>query len=146
MITWTTDLSIGHPVIDADHRKLIDIINEFTLHSSDWTKARLMHETLKRLLLYGMEHFEREERIQHDCKFPYCAEHQAEHRLLLAQVEEMARRCFVTRETAIDADSVLSMRRFLAHWLIDHIKAHDMRMVGWCVPPEKAPDSSPPSG
>lgn len=52
MIVWTEDLRIGHPVIDDDHKHLVEIINQFIKRSKITDKADVMHETLKALLAY----------------------------------------------------------------------------------------------
>ena len=51
MLHWTDDLAVGHPTIDNDHKKLIEIINTFLDQSHSADNATLMNNTLKSLEL-----------------------------------------------------------------------------------------------
>jgi hemerythrin-like metal-binding protein len=64
MLQMIDDLRIGHPIIDMDHQRLFDIINDFNRHSTSLSNERMMHQTLKALHKYGEEHFLREQKIQ----------------------------------------------------------------------------------
>ena len=131
MITWNEELRIGHPVIDADHQRLIEIINLFNARSENWEDDKILHETLKSLLAYGRDHFAREQKIQKECSYPECETHAAEHGILIGQVKEMAKEYFVEKLKPIDKTSIENMRDFLQHWLIDHILRYDTTMRGW---------------
>ena len=131
MITLTDELRIGHPVIDHDHQKMIDIINEFIAHEGDHNEPQLLHNTLKSLVDYARDHFEREEKIQKEAMYPYVEMHKAEHKLLLAQVAEMARSFFVKKTKPLDQSALSDVRKLLQHWLVDHIKKFDTNMREW---------------
>ena len=131
MIVWNEEYRIGHPVIDGDHQELINIINDFHNKSNDGQEEKLLHETLKRLLSYGKEHFAREERIQKECMYPYLDMHSAEHKVLIAQISDMARTYFIDKTQPIDQRSISYMNQFLNNWLIGHIKKFDTNIRGW---------------
>lgn len=131
MIHWTEDLRIGHPIIDADHKRLIEIINEFLEHSKSLDNAQLMSETLKALLKYGQEHFAREQKIQQDCRYPYHAMHVREHNMLLVQIRAMGNEYFIDKGKPLDSDAIMELNRFMQHWLINHIKKFDTNMRDW---------------
>ena len=59
---------IGHPVIDADHGKLIAITNDIfeTIEDLDF---ELYEELLKSFVEFARDHFRREERILIEIKF-----------------------------------------------------------------------------
>lgn len=72
MLRFTEDMRIGHLVIDADHQRLIEIINQFAEASTVHTLfegaapsdcATVMHQTLKSLIAYTKEHFAKEEKF-----------------------------------------------------------------------------------
>lgn len=127
-LIWDESLCLGHPVLDADHKKLFEIINQFEEHSRDWSQPKLMHETLKSLLMYAYEHFGREQRVQTEIRYPYAEIHKAQHAGLLQQVEALAKGLFVTKEVPITAESLDYMNRFLRLWLTDHVRQFDMTM------------------
>jgi hemerythrin len=139
MLELTDDLRIGHPVIDADHQRLIEIINEFLEHSKTVDNAKVLHETLKSLMAYGKDHFAREERIQQECLYPLQSGHVHEHANLLDQVRDIARTYFVAKTRPLTADSVIEVNELLKAWLIGHVKKFDTGMREWVAPPKDPP-------
>ncbi|RAU20014.1 hemerythrin [Paramagnetospirillum kuznetsovii] len=140
MLELTDDLRIGHPVIDTDHQRLIDIINEFNDHSASINNEKLMHETLKALLSYGREHFAREEKIQRECMYPYQNMHFHEHKALLEQVQDIARAYFVTKSRPLNEKSISELNEFLKTWLIGHVKKFDTNLREWVAPSNECPE------
>lgn len=134
MIVWSEDLRIGHPVIDQDHQKLIEIINEFFARQGKDDEKKVLNDTFRGLLDYARAHFEREQKIQHEAMYPYLAMHAAEHKKLLNQVKEMASAYFVKKTKPLDEAALADVRQLLRHWLIDHIKKFDTNMREWVQP------------
>ena len=67
---WTRDLESEIPVIDMQHKRIIDFINE--LH--DACQTRNVDETnhaMKGLLNYTVTHFEFEEALQKKTGYPF---------------------------------------------------------------------------
>lgn len=145
MIVWDETLRVGHPTIDAEHKKLIDIINEFHRKSQFGEDSIVLHQTLKSLLEYGRKHFAAEERIQKECMYPYAEMHAKEHELLILQVTEMARKYFVERREIVDEKALREMNVFLRHWLVNHIQKFDTNMSGW-VAKADAPEGGGAAG
>jgi len=138
MLTLTDELRIGHPVIDNDHQRLIDIINDFTERENGHNEPALLHGTLKSLIEYAREHFEREQRIQAEAMYPYTEMHKAEHKVLLLQVTEMAKTYFVAKTKPLDQAAMAELRNLLRHWLIDHVRKFDTNMREWVAPAKQA--------
>ncbi|EME71482.1 hemerythrin [Paramagnetospirillum caucaseum] len=137
MLELTDDLRIGHPVIDADHQRLIEIINEFLEHSKTENNSQVLHETLKSLLAYGRDHFAREERIQRQCLYPHQQGHHHEHKSLLDQVREIARTYFIAKTKPLNQASVTEVNELLKAWLIGHVKKYDTSMRDWVAAPKE---------
>jgi hemerythrin len=140
MLKLTEELMIGNKVIDRDHQGLIDIINrflddakvcEFLGDTISNKYHEIMHNTLKDLVSYTREHFEREEQIQRECMYEYHEMHKREHRALVAQVEEMARDYFVRKTKKIDLKSMNELNEFMKFWLMNHIKKFDTNLRPW---------------
>ncbi len=134
MLHWTDDLAVGHPTIDNDHKKLIEIINTFLDQSHSADNATLMNNTLKSLLNYGVGHFEREEQIQRETNYPYTAMHNREHKVLIAQIKDMANVYFIEKSRPLNTASIHELNNLLKIWLIDHIKKCDLNMREWVDP------------
>ncbi|WP_173984343.1 bacteriohemerythrin [Magnetospirillum sp. SS-4] len=140
MLCLTDDMQIGNAVIDEDHRRLVGIINQFLDASAVHTEfdgstaieyATVMHKTLKSLISYSKEHFEREERIQRECMYEYHDMHVHEHRAIVAQLEEIARTYFVNKSKPLNKGALNELNGFMKHWLINHVKKFDTNMRKW---------------
>jgi hemerythrin-like metal-binding protein len=140
MLCLTDDMQIGNAVIDEDHRRLVEIINQFLEDSAVHTEfdgsstieyATVMHKTLKSLISYSKEHFEREERIQRECMYEYHDMHVHEHRAIVAQLEEIARTYFVNKSKPLNKGALIELNGFMKHWLINHVKKFDANMRKW---------------
>lgn len=145
MLQFTEDMRVGHPVIDADHQRLIGIVNQFaeasTVHtlfegSAPSDCAKLMHETLRSLIAYTKEHFAREEKIQRECMYTYHEMHVHEHRALVIQLEEIARTYFVRKSKRLDGKALEELKEFMNFWLVNHVMKFDVNMRDWVCPKE----------
>ncbi|WP_161539619.1 bacteriohemerythrin [Paramagnetospirillum kuznetsovii] len=133
MLKMTDDLRIGHPIIDMDHQRLLDIINDFNRLSVSLTNKRMMHQTLKALHKYGEEHFLREQKIQIEFGYPYCNGHAAEHKKLTDQIAALATDFFINKSKQLDLNAIIYLNQFLEDWIVRHVKKHDMTMQHYLV-------------
>ena len=127
-IEWRDKLSVGDSTLDADHKALIRIINEFEEKADQGFDRAVLSDTLKRLLDYAREHFAREERLQARINYPYYDRHCQEHRRLLKEVEAFARSYMVNAEIEMDNGVKVTILQFLRDWLINHIIEQDLKM------------------
>lgn len=123
-IQWTPSFSVGNPVLDADHRKLIDILNQiydaWQTHSSSLELGRLFDE----LMDYTDHHFSREESKLAGRDYPELARHHAAHERLRELVHAFRSRHLAGHK----ADALTEeMAKFLKSWLLDHILEEDMK-------------------
>ena len=121
LINWEDSLSVKVSEIDAQHNKLVDLIN--TLHES--MKERKGNEVLGAiiddLVKYALEHFSTEEKYFDQFGYLKASQHKKEHK------------DFVNKVGAFEKDfdngkMMLSMEimDFLKDWLLNHIKKTDM--------------------
>jgi len=126
ILVWRDDLSVGHPEIDNDHRRLIAIINDFQNTVAKWPAESVIQEALLGLESYARWHFEREEAIQAACDFPFLDDHRRQHAELLNTVADEIKALFVDKSRPITAATVQMVAELLKHWLIDHIIKSDL--------------------
>ena len=140
MIHLTEDLMVGHSIIDGDHQRLIEIINEFieksTVHvifegSTQGEYAKVMNVALKSLIAYTQDHFAREEKIQKESGYPHFEMHSHEHRVLVVQLKNIARKYFVSKSKPLGKDALIELQKFMNFWLTDHIRKFDCGMREW---------------
>jgi len=127
MFSLSKDMMIGNHMIDNDHQKLVDIINEFELKSQE-NSLLAMHETLKELLKYSKYHFEREEKLQKESGYPHYQMHKSEHATFIYNIKLMAKSYFVDKTKPIDEKATKDIINFMQHWLVYHIEKFDTLM------------------
>ncbi|HLO75392.1 MAG TPA: bacteriohemerythrin [Magnetospirillum sp.] len=128
-ITWSKMMSVGVPVLDADHKTLIGLINNLHRSIGDDEEYATLGSVLKALLEYAEYHFAREERIMEICRYPAAETHAAMHRRLAQQVRDL-KAAYDADRTAVRAKQCLD---FLHKWLIEHICSNDMDYRAWAV-------------
>jgi hemerythrin len=127
-IDWNPAWETGVPIIDRQHRQLVD-------HA-----ARLLNEVLEGrtqvdvqgslafLVKFSDFHFDEEERIMAGAAYPPMAEHCLEHGKLREHLERMLER--LAREPeSLTAELV----RFVHHWIARHVDTHDRALAGYLV-------------
>lgn len=126
---WQENYSVGDPLIDAQHRRIIDILNLlYDLLHSDAVGEDFSHglrEVFWELHTYVAEHFAHEEQRMAEARFPEeeLRAHRAEHARLIDKV--------IGFENAIasgDNAAIAEVLPFIyGDWLIAHICGSDTR-------------------
>lgn len=124
-IAWTPDMETGIPVIDADHRTLLALVNQIAdpENQGDRTAVEFV---LDELVGYTAHHFAREEALLERAGYPDLERHRRVHRALLDQARALQRR-LVAFTPGLGDD----LHRFLGHWLTGHILGEDLRYVSF---------------
>lgn len=128
-IAWTKDLEIGIPVIDADHKVLVSLLNQVFESVGDNEEKATLGSVLNSLVEYTEYHFSREEKLQEVAGYGDLTAHRARHVALAGQVTDIRRRFDADPET-VRGEEVLD---FLRDWLVDHIKGHDFAYRDACI-------------
>lgn len=124
-IEWTDEFKLGLPVIDSEHRELLDLCNKFLDAAQAHAQVPDLARILGELILRTRAHFLAEERLLDRHNYPGLAAHKAEHDRLLVQADILkARYDDVTREDEVRALTT-ETAEFLQSWLLDHIRAND---------------------
>lgn len=110
-LEWNDSFTIGEPHLDAQHKELINIANSLP-EDDDRVQVRAC---VMRLFRYAREHFTAEEDFMRRVEYPGLQEHVEIHEALIEQLGAIAREPLGT--TAAD----LAFKRFVLHWLTDHI-------------------------
>lgn len=123
-IDWSPSFSVGSVILDADHKKLLGMLNGIYDAWDGGAGTAELNTLFDQLLDYTEEHFTREERRLMDRGFPGLAAHHAAHENLRELV--MA---FRSRYLAGLAPEQLTedVTKFLKSWLLDHILGEDMK-------------------
>lgn len=120
LLNWNGSYEIGDAVIDHEHCRLFDLINNFHYAFLLNRDRRDILRLLNDLVRYAEEHFQHEERIMVERGFPDLEHHRGIHAglfetlfLLQAKLEKEA--------IGMEKETV----EFLRTWLTDHIAEED---------------------
>ncbi len=121
-ITWDEDLNTGIEVIDQQHMRIVDYINQLEdAHNRHDRKA--VGQTLDECVDYTVSHFAFEESLQEEAGYQFYKPHKKVHELFGRKVGEYQQR-FKNGE-----DVAEELHTMLARWLINHIKKDDADYV-----------------
>lgn len=137
-IAWRDAMNTGDPTIDADHRHLVELINQFEVAISG---GHIDHKGIGRVLLglveYTGEHFKREEDIQLAIRYPYHDSHRRSHRDVLKKLSVIVGEYTKTPDGPNRDRMVRDLSGFLKEWLVDHIIQSDLRMKPYILQMQK---------
>ena len=147
-IMWRDALSVDNGPIDADHKYLIELINELTGLEGTTSLDERFVEILGELKKYTKVHFRREEALQKAADFPECDEHEKEHADLerkLDAIIRVAKKEIDKGATRNQSKIILEQtQKFLKTWLLQHVIGHDLKMKDYVGRmKEKAKSMSP---
>lgn len=131
-VEWRPEFSVGVLEIDAQHQRLLDIINQLHDAMKMGSKPAMLAQVVNELVGYTRYHFAYEEKLMEAANYRELEEHRRKHRAMVAQVEG-----FRDLETSGQATVSLKLMAFLKEWLSRHILETDQRYAG-CVARVKA--------
>ncbi|MCL2345070.1 MAG: bacteriohemerythrin [Desulfobulbus sp.] len=124
-INWSSDLDTGIPVIDHQHRRIVDFVNDLEAAQVLGDKKKIK-SVIDDCVDYTISHFAFEESMQVEANYPYCKPHKKVHELFARKVAEYQQRIELGDDVA--ALSV-ELHNMLCRWLINHIKHDDADYV-----------------
>lgn len=126
-MAWDKTMSVGHAVLDSDHRILIDLINQLDDAIETGQSRDVVGSVLNVLTEYIEHHFRREEALMAVAAVPSLDGHAAAHRQLEERVTLVRDRYRGGERTALDQE-VLDL---LKKWLTEHILVVDKSYRPW---------------
>jgi hemerythrin len=126
MPTWNAALSVGHPVIDDQHRELFARADELIDAMMQGKAAAEMEELFVFLRDYCREHFSTEEKLMVATRFPGAVAHLALHREFVRQFKELED---LMAEKGATSLVVLGTKDLIRGWLVNHIGTVDQQLA-----------------
>jgi hemerythrin-like metal-binding protein len=119
-ILWRNAFSVGDPLIDTQHQKLVKIINLLYDEISSRKNTVRIQDIFKELVAYTNYHFSAEETIMTKHQYSGYPEHKKAHTAFIAKIDSL-------KLTTILSDDKAKMEvfKFLKLWLVDHIQNTD---------------------
>ena len=118
LLIWNEELETGIDVIDQQHKRIVELINQLNLVSKGKADGNV-GDVLAELVDYTLSHFVFEEELMEEAGYPFSKAHKRVHDIFTARVNEYKMR-FDAGEDVTDA-----LRDMLSRWLFNHIKGDD---------------------
>ncbi len=115
-LDWGPAWFTGHPVIDADHKMLVQYVNELNDAMTNGKGRDVAANVLRKLVQYTRDHFGREEVIWRDGGLLSLSDHLKTHGDLVAKVQAFEQE-FLAGKASLTGD----LMAFLREWLIHHV-------------------------
>jgi len=128
LLTWDKRLAVGPPSIDAQHRLLVEALNELNssvMRGDDRNNTGVL---LRTFLAYTRNHHASEEALMARVHYPELQQHRALHRELLENIE--------THLAHLDrGEGAVSIEflHYVRDWLSHHIQKVDRAYLPWIV-------------
>lgn len=132
---WTSDLDTGVAVIDNQHRRIVDYINQLH-HAIENHSREQVGEVLDQLIEYTMSHFAFEEDLQEEAGYPFVRAHKKVHDLFTKKMVDYQSRF------DLGEDISRQLMTTLRTWLINHIKRDDSDYVSYVSVFQEVNDST----
>ncbi|MBT4932781.1 MAG: bacteriohemerythrin [Rhodospirillaceae bacterium] len=137
-VTWTKAFKVGVPFVDADHRILVDLINQVNACIDKREETTTLASVLGTLFDYTEYHFSREEKLMELSNYGGLGLHKIIHRSLAKQVYDID----VSFREDPGSVNATEVRDFLNNWLLEHISGHDFEYREACLKNKTARDKA----
>lgn len=123
---WADDMVIDGGAIDADHRRLVDLVNALHTATTEGRGREVVEGIMKELLEYTTAHLRREEAQMASVGFPHLERHKIGHDHFVAQLTELQKK--------YEAGSITvaaQLSTVLRDWLSLHIRRSDKELKSY---------------
>ncbi len=118
-IAWEERMSVGYPVIDAQHRKLVELIAQLEEIIRKGGGGNRFEPVLTELERYTAIHLHFEEELLKQKGYPDLDSHRVLHDFMRSQVAK------IRKQATVGSPDAAELLGFLMLWLKGHIEAED---------------------
>lgn len=122
-LIWSNDLNTGIDVIDKQHQRIVEYINELHDARTSGHKMEDIGKVIDELVDYTLSHFAFEESMQEDAHYPFLKAHKKVHEMFVSKVSDLQHRF------SLGEDVSEELHKMLFTWLYNHIKRDDADYV-----------------
>lgn len=123
-ISWSKDLEIGIDVIDSQHRRIVEYINELDMARRASEPHEAVGHVLDELVDYTLSHFAFEESLMEEAGYPFSNAHRKVHRLFARRVSDYVQKHKMGKDISVE------LLNTLENWLLNHIRHDDRDYAG----------------
>ncbi len=125
IVTWSDSYSVKIPMIDAQHKKLFDLINALHDAMVQGKGMEVLGTTLDGLSKYTVVHFSEEEQMLAKVNYADLAAHKREHAVFIQKVSDLQ-----SQYSKGNVALTMPVMEFLKDWLVNHIQKVDKKYMG----------------
>ncbi len=120
LIEWKSEFSLGVPLVDNEHREMIDLVNQLHQKVKSQEQDAGIVDFLEDLYACAAKHFAHEELMMQSRRYSAFEHHQADHQRLLNELTSMM---FEVQDGMLN--NIEAMTERLYDWFCIHFKTHD---------------------
>ena len=121
-LVWSDEYSVGIKAMDADHKRLLNLINNLKAGMLCNTGEEFERHNLEELVSYTRTHLANEEALLKEHGYPDYEGHKAQHDQMVSYVESFVRK-YNDKGSAI----LPEIADYLTLWLTQHINVTDKK-------------------
>ncbi len=125
LIQWNEEMSVNNEEIDAQHKKLIFILNNLQIAVAERQNREVLSKIIEALVDYTQYHFSTEEKYFHLLEPKLAEKHKKEHDNFVEKIKDF-QEGYQNKRMLLSLDIL----EFLRDWLINHILGTDKK----CAP------------
>ena len=134
LIEWESKLNIGVPVIDAEHRYLVALVNNLHDSLSTGEGSPDLSHLFAHLIKYVGRHFRNEEALMTAIGYPAITEHKKQHEQLEDKTSDLSE-MFLSEGNQVSEKTM----ELLRDWLFTHVMSEDQE-IGAFLSGKSLPD------
>lgn len=115
LLVWQAELDTGIEIIDQQHHRIVDLINQLAEATTRDDQAAVLEE----LVDYTLSHFAFEEELMEESGYTFGPAHKRVHEMFVRRVSEYRMRFEAGEDIAAE------LKGMLARWLFNHIRGDD---------------------
>lgn len=126
ILTWNEQFNLGIASIDAQHRRLVDVLNQLDEAVAIGDEVQTILDLIAALADYTQYHFVHEEELMQQAGYDseQYAKHKQQHQQFIELVAAEQQKAIKDPETVSN-----ELLEYLVEWLSEHILVSDKQMV-----------------
>jgi len=124
-LKWDDCYLLGNEKVDNQHKELFNLVNSLVRSCDSGEGTDKLKETLLFMINYTVLHFDDEEALQIECKYPDYEKHKKMHDdfkvVVLGLVDRFS-------NTGSSAELSSDVRKIIVKWLVNHIMTEDKKI------------------
>ncbi len=121
-LQWKDEYSLGHDIIDSEHKKLFEIANKIFEVKNPFTDSGKIKKLIHELYAYMKYHFDHEEELMSEISFERIDDHKQKHGEIITEMNKML------QESKDFNILELKLTYMMQKWLLVHILEQDLML------------------